>query len=64
MTDFIHVRAAVNRCVRCGRDFPSPTGTARYCQKCRKTVMSEHAKRRGLSRLGVEARWSKTGGNK
>lgn len=62
--DAQRVRAAVNRCVRCGEEFSSLTGTARFCQKCRKTVMSENAKRRNLSRLGVEARWNKMGGRK
>lgn len=64
MTDFIHLRNAVNRCVRCGSEFPSISGTARYCPKCRRNVMGEHARRRGLSRLGVEARWGREGGRK
>lgn len=62
--DALRVKAAVNRCVRCGEEFSSLTGTARFCERCRRNVMREHARRRGLSQLGTEARWGRKGDGK
>ncbi len=44
-------------CEGCGKVFK--TKYAFYCPKCIKRMCSERAKRIGLSKLGVKARWGK-----
>ena len=44
-------------CERCEKVFKAKY--AFYCPKCIKQMCSERAKRIGLSKLGVKARWGK-----
>lgn len=44
-------------CEGCGKVFKAKY--AFYCPKCIKQMSSERAKRIGLSKLGVKARWGK-----
>lgn len=44
-------------CERCGKVFKAKY--AFYCPKCIRQINSERAKRIGLNRLGLKARWKK-----